>query len=293
MTVRRPLAAAVVALSCVAVPALCAAQTDAGVGPTGGPRIDEAQRHIAAGLERFRQRDYAGAIQEFELANAAVPTPELWYNISRAREMLTDYRGAVEDLRRYLRDKVDPPDRAAVERHIAELERLDEIRRAALARQAVGQTLRVEVEGDAAATTVSLDGRSQRAEAFATPAQTTDGVHRVEVTRPGSQPWVARVRVRAGESAAVFANPARATVYRTRAAPHIASAVLGGLGLAALGVSGYFAVRAATEDCSGCDAQWEAAHRSDIFLGTGAVLAVGAAVAFFIERASGVTVTER
>ena len=58
-------------------------------------------------------------------------------------------------------------------------------------------------------------------------------------------------------------------------------------------MSGYFAVRAATAGCSGCDAQWEAAGRSDVLLGAGAALAVGAAVAFFIERASGVTVTQR
>lgn len=290
---RRPLAALSVGLACLGLAAEGAAQSDAGVTAPGESRIAEAQRHITEGFQRFRQRDYSGAIREFELANGAVPTPELWFNIARAREMLTDYRGAVDDLRRYLRDKVDPPDRPQVERHIAELERLDEIRRASQARQAVGQTLRVEVEGDAATSTVSLDGRAQGASAFATPSSTTVGVHRVEVTRPGMQPWVARVRVRAGEAAAVFANPARATVYRTRPAPHVASAVLGGLGLAALGVSGYFAVRAATAGCSGCDAQWEAAGRSDVLLGAGAALAVGAAVAFFIERASGVTVTQR
>ncbi|TAK29208.1 MAG: hypothetical protein EPO40_12415 [Myxococcaceae bacterium] len=271
-------------------PGLALAQTPAA---PAGSRIDEAQRHIAAGLQQFRQRDYSGAIHEFELANAAVPTPELWFNMSRAREMLLDYRGAIDDLRRYLRDKVDPPDRAQVEQHITELERLDEIRRATLARQSVGQTIRVGVEGDAGATTVILDGRSLRAAALASPAPTSEGSHRVEVLRPGMQPWVATVRVRAGESAAVFASPARSTVYRTRPAPHIASAVLGGLGLAAFGVSGYFAIRAAGEDCNGCSARWDAADRSDILLGTGALLAVGAAVAFFVERASSTTVTQR
>jgi tetratricopeptide (TPR) repeat protein len=269
------------------------AQTAAPSDAPVGSRVDEAQRHIAAGLQQFRQRDYSAAIHEFELANAAVPTPELWFNMARAREMLLDYRGAVDDLRRYLRDKVDPPDRAEVERHITELERLDEIRRAALARQAVGQTIRVGVEGDAAATTVVLDGRSQRAVALASPASIAEGTHRVEVLRPGMQPWVAQVRVRAGESAAVFSSPAPSTVYRTRPAPHIASAVLGGLGLVAFGVSGYFAIRAAGEDCNGCSAQWDAADRSDILLGTGALLAVGAAVGFFVERASSTTVTQR
>lgn len=274
-------------------PAFALAQPAPVTAAPAGSRIDEAQRHIAAGLQQFRQRDYSAAIHEFELANSAVPTPELWFNMARAREMLLDYRGAIDDLRRYLRDKVDPPDRAQVEQHITELERLDEIRRAALARQAVGQTMRIEVEGDAGAATVVLDGRPQRASALASPAPTTEGTHRVEVLRPGMQPWVAMVRVRAGESAAVFASPAPSTVYRTRPAPHIASAVLGGLGLAAFGVSGYFAIRAAGEDCNSCSARWDAADRSDLLLGTGALLAVGAAVAFFVERASSTTVTQR
>ncbi|MDB4930494.1 MAG: Thiol-disulfide isomerase [Myxococcaceae bacterium] len=290
----RPAALALV-LALAALPAAAraqtAAQTTAQSDAPAGSRVDEAQRHIAEGLQRFRQRDYSAAIQEFELANAAVPTPELWFNIARAREMLLDYRGAVDDLRRYLRDKVDPPDRAEVERHIVELERLDEIRRAAQSRQAVGQTMRVEVEGGAA--TVVLDGRAQSAAALATPVATGEGSHRVEVLRPGMQPWVAQVRVRAGESAAVFSNPAASTVYRTRPAPHVASAILGGLGVVAFGVSAYFGVRAATEDCNACDARWNAADRSDLLLGTGALLAVGAAVAFFVERASSTTVTQR
>lgn len=290
----RPAASALVILLALSTAGRAAvAQTAAPSDAPAGSRIDEAQRHIAAGLQQFRQRDYSAAIHEFELANAAVPTPELWFNMARAREMLLDYRGAVDDLRRYLRDKVDPPDRAEVERHITELERLDEIRRAALARQAVGQTLRVGVEGDVAASTVVLDGRSQRAVALASPVSIAEGTHRVEVMRPGMQPWVAQVRVRAGESAAVFSNPAPSTVYRTRPAPHIASAVLGGLGIVALGLSGYFAIRAAGEDCNGCSAQWDAAGRSDVLLGTGALLAVGAAVAFFVERASSTTVTQR
>jgi tetratricopeptide (TPR) repeat protein len=284
-------AALALALSLAAAASTAAAQTAAPSDAPAGSRVDEARRHIAAGLQQFRQRDYSAAIHEFELANAAVPTPELWFNIARAREMLLDYRGAVDDLRRYLRDKVDPPDRAEVERHIVELERLDEIRRAAQARQAVGQTIRVEVEGGPA--TVVLDGRARPSASMVTPAATGEGTHRVEVLRPGMQPWVARVRVRAGESAAVFGDPAPSTVYRTRPAPHVASAILGGLGVVAFGVSAYFGVRAATEDCNACDARWDAADRSDLLLGTGALLAVGAAVAYFVERASSTTVTLR
>ncbi len=282
-----------IALGGLGVPATAHAQTVADSPAPAGSRIDEAQRHIAAGLQQFRQRDYSAAIHEFELANSAVPTPELWFNLSRAREMLLDYRGAIDDLRRYLRDKVDPPDRPQVELHITELERLDEIRRAALARQTVGQTIRLQVDGDVGATTVLLDGRAMHASALASPTPTTEGSHRVEVSRPGMQPWVAVVRVRAGESAGVFSSLSSPTMYRTRSASHVASVVLGGLGLVAFGVSGYFGIRAATEDCNGCRAQWDAARDSDLLLGAGALLAAGAAVAFVIERASSTTVTQR
>ena len=253
--------------------------------PTSTSRLDEARRLIAEGVRCFRANDYAGAVRAFTAANAAVPSPDLWYNIARAREMAQEYAGAVEDYRRYLRDKIDAPDRAEVERRIADLERLADIQRAARLRRDQRATLRFFVEGvGAEGARFSMDGAPVAREAALSPQEVAVGEHRVEVRAPGALDWVARVRVREGEAMGVYARLAAATRYETRPVPHIASGVLGGLSLVALGVASYFGVRAASEGCDRCDNQLDLARRSDVALGVGGALSLGAVVAYFIER---------
>jgi len=282
----RPLRAAVI-VACFAAPAVAAAQT--APAPPAGARIEEARQRIVEAMAAFRAHDYTAAIHAFELAYRAAPNPDLWYNLARARELSGDCEGAVGDYQRYLRDKVDPPDRAEVERHIRELQALAEHQAAARRRQAEGSRLRLHLEGDGSrrAPRWLVDGREVTAgsEGMSVPP----GEHAVTYAAPSMQDWSARVRVRDGETATVFAAPAPATRYITRPTPHVTSLVLGGLGAVSLGVAGYFAVRSASADCNGCNAQVTAASRSDIFLGMGAGLAVGAVVAYFIERATGRT----
>jgi hypothetical protein len=207
--------------------------------PASTSRVDEARRLIAEGVRCFRANDYAGAVRAFSSANAAVPSPDLWYNIARAREMAQEYAGAVEDYRRYLRDKIDAPDRAEVERRIADLERLAEIQRAARLRRDQRATLRFFVEGvGAEGARFTMDGAPVARGAALSPQEVPVGEHRVEVRAPGALEWVARVRVREGEAMGVYARLAAATRYETRPMPHIASGVLGGLSLVALGRGG-------------------------------------------------------
>ncbi len=255
-------------------------------------RVDEARRLIAEGVRSFRALDYAGAVRAFSAANAAVPSPDLWYNIARAREMLQEYDEAVEDYQRYLRDKVDAPDRAEVERRIADLRRLAEIQRETRLRRDQRATLRFFVEGTGAAEArFSLDGVALGREQALSPREVPVGEHRARVWAPGALDRVSRVRVREGEAMGVYARLSPVTGYVTRPAPHIASAVLGGLSLVALGVAAYFGVGAATEGCDRCAAQLDQAGRSDVALGVGGGLALGAVVAYFIER--GASRTER
>jgi hypothetical protein len=264
--------------------ALCGAEASAqqAAATPAGETVAAARGHIAEGMRRFAAMDWSGAIREFELANAAVPSPELWYNIARARERLADYAGAVEDYRRYLRDKVDPPDRAEVEARIGELQRLVESQRTASLRRGTGSSLAVRVEGELPAARVLIDGVA--AENPSVPRAVAAGEHTVTVTADAFQRWDARVEVREGEGAQVFARPLRATRFRTTSPPHIASLVIGGLGLATLGASAYFGVRALTDDCGRCPAQVSAASASDVLLGVGAGLALGAVIAYFVER---------
>jgi hypothetical protein len=279
--------------ACLAAPAGAAAQATppaaaAPEGAPGGARVEEAQRRVTAAMAAFRAHDYTTAIHEFELAWRAAPNPDLWYNLARARELSGDSGGAIGDYQRYLRDKVDPPDRAEVERHIRELQSLADLQAAARRRQAEGSRIRFHVEGggDRAARWF-LDGREVPAAGDG--LGVAPGEHAVRYEAPAMQEWTARVRVREGETATVFAAPALATRYATRPTPHVASLALGGLGAVALGVAGYLAVRAASTDCNGCEERVTASNRSDILLGVGAGLAVGAVVAYFIERATGRT----
>lgn len=275
------------------LPASVRAQTtDAGTAASAGAtRVTEAQQHLTAAMAAFRTHDYSTSIHEFELAIRAAPNADLWYNLARARELSGDAEGAIGDYRRYLRDKVDPPDAEVVQRHIGELQSLAEHQAAARRRQAEGARVRFQVEGATAQRSAQLflDGAEVSLAALTDPLRVTPGEHDVQVTAEGAQAWRARVRVRDGETATVFATLTAATRYATRPVPHVASAILAGLGLVSFGVAAYFGVEAGSSRCRGCPEQVNAASRSDILLGVGASLAVGAAVAFFLERASGRT----
>lgn len=263
--------------------------------PTATPttsRVAEAQRATAEGMQRFRARDYQGAIHAFEAANAAAPAPDLWFNIGRAREMAGDYAGAIEDYRRYLRDKVDAPDRAEVERRIGDLERMAEIQRASRLRREQQSSLRFQVDGPLAArATYTIDARQLSFAEATSPTVVTPGEHEVSIAADGAQTWRGRVRVREGEPMGVYASLQPATRYQTRGGRHVLSYVLGGLSIASLGASAGFAIRAASED--NYNAQVTPAERSDILLGVGVGLAVGAVITWFVERGSSHTETVR
>lgn len=269
---------------------VCASTAWAQQPPQGGSRVAEAQRHIAAGMTLFRGHDYSGAIHEFELANAAAPSPDLWYNIARARELASDYAGAIADYRRYLRDKVDPPDRAEVEAKIRQLEILAEQRRRAALRQAEGATLRVNVEGSPPGLRLTLDEREAPSSMLMVPSPVAAGEHVVAVSADAMQPWRARVRVRPNEPAVVFVALTPATRYVTRARSHWVSGILAGLAGASLLASAGVGLAGLTD---GNPRGSDLTTTSDTLLGVGCALAVGAAVAFLIERSSAATVVAR
>lgn len=255
----------------------------------GTSRVAEARRYAAEAVALLQRHDYRGAIRAFELAYGAAPSPELWYNIARSHEMLREYEQAIDYYRRYLRDKVDPPDRAEVEAHIRDLEERAERARRARLRQAAGTTIRVEVPVRGAR--IFLDERPVAVAPAAGTFAVSPGPHAVRVEADGMQPWRAEVRARPDDETVVFAGLQRATRFRTIARPHIASAILGGLGIAALGGGAYFGATALGADCVDCDARRDRATTADVLLGAGVGLAVAAVVVYFVER--GASRTER
>ncbi len=185
--------------SLAVTPALSLAQTQPAQPAqpqTAGGRAEEAQEHIAAAMAAFRAQRFSTAIREFEASYRAAPDADVWYNLARAREMSGDLTGAIADYQRYLRDKVDPPDREEVQRTIRGLQtRIDA--QAAANRQTVdGAQMRLVLEGAPHGSRFYLDGVELPANQD--PRRVELGDHAVRVTADASQEWAARVRVRAG-----------------------------------------------------------------------------------------------
>jgi tetratricopeptide (TPR) repeat protein len=253
--------------------------------PPAGSRVEEGQRLLAEGLRLFARFQYGEAILAFQRAYAATPTPALWYNIGLARLRLAQYDAASQDFQRYLRDRPDAPDREEVARLIEEATRDAERQRNALQRHALEATLRVDTP--ALNAVITVDDRPWTARGSA--AVVTPGEHRVRVTAPGHQDWLALVRARAGEASLVLAQPQPLTRYRSIPAGHGLSLAIAVTAGGALAVGGYFGLRALSAGCVGCDDQRDLALRADVLFGVGLGLALSAVVVYFVERGRGRT----
>ncbi len=269
------------------------------VNPEGGG-VAQAQAHLQSALQHFRDHQYTEAIHEFELANSAAPSADFWFNIARCHELLSHYDEAVDFYRRYLRDKVDPPDRRQVETHITELLRLAEQARAAARRQTAESNIRFELTPPTPGASLSVADRVVGHGTLSGPLVVQPGTYPIRVTAAGMQDWRASVRVRTGETVTAYVALQPATEYRTRSGGHIASIVLGVASLVAFGAGIAVGANAATmPGCTGDPVTSEAdlcarrdwAGYADIVYGVGAGLLLTTAIVYFME--AGATRTER
>ncbi len=244
-------------------------------------------------MEHFRGRQYREAVHEFQLAARLVPSADLWFNIARAYEEIDDEQSlqqAVEFYRRYLRDRMDPPDREQVEARVAVLEeRVEAARQARLQRPRTG-TLRVRSNLPGASVRVGTDAVGQTP--VPVPIELPPGGHRVELRREGYIPFRSEVQIAAGVTTAAYADLVPQTHYRAVRGRRIFTWIAGGLGVAALAASVGFGIKARrlTGDAD-YDQARQLARRSDYLLGTTMALAVGTVILYFVEgRAIG---TER
>jgi iron complex outermembrane receptor protein len=83
---------------------------------------EQAKQHFMAGEEKFKAGDYAGAIAEFQAADALVPSPILSFNIGLAYEKLGQNDQAIAKYQDYLARKPDASNRAQVEQRISALQ---------------------------------------------------------------------------------------------------------------------------------------------------------------------------
>ncbi len=93
--------------------------------------LQEATDHYDRGMAHYELGEFAAAIDEFKLAYARSQAPGLLFNLAQASRLNKDYEQALHFYRAYLRVRPDAPNRDDVEKRIAELEPVVEVRRRA------------------------------------------------------------------------------------------------------------------------------------------------------------------
>lgn len=81
----------------------------------------EARMAYAEGRDAYRAGNYARALEKFRLSYTLSGQPALLYNISTALQALNRPGEAADALKLYLNARPDDPDRAALEKRIADL----------------------------------------------------------------------------------------------------------------------------------------------------------------------------
>ncbi len=258
--------------------------------PEDADAARRARQHFLDGMEHFEAHRYRPAIHQFELAAELVPSADLWFNIARSHEELGEYEPAIEHYRRYLRDRVDPPDKEQVERRIASLETQAETARRAANEVPTTGTLRVSANMEGVE--VTLDDRSVGRTPLTTPISLEPGRHRLRLERDGYVPFRSEVRVEAGLVTAAYADLVPATRYRAIRGRRIATWIVGGLAVGGVGAAlGFWGKARGLAADGNYDEARDWGRYSDFAWGGAALLAVTAAILYFVEgRAVG---TER
>jgi tetratricopeptide (TPR) repeat protein len=235
-------------------------------------------------MQFFEVRAYRDAIREFSLVREITPSAEVWFNIGRAHEELGEYERARLAFERYLRDRVDAPDAAAIRQRLAALAQRAAARESGSLLASGDGSLKIQAPASGAV--VALDGRviSQRSE----PLLLAAGRHRLEVTREGFVPFRAELSIEPGML--TTAHPVLQPLTRPAQAP-VASqrATWWALGVAGAGLlaSGVFGALAIDRQAHGDAPQARAwADRSDVALAGTSVCALTAAILFFSSARS-------
>ena len=295
---RRALCSVALLLAVAAQPKLAAAQAEAGAAeeppdptdvrapssedPENADSARRARELFMQGQTHFQAGEFEQAVESFQAAAELVPSADLWYNIARGYEELRRYDDAAEYYRRYLRDRIDPPDRARIETHIAELERAHEEQRRQARDVPTMGSLRVDVDQEGASVTVG--GDDVGVSPLTDPLAIAPGLHTLRVNLDGYVPFRSDVRVLAGVTTLADVNLEPITNYRSVRGRRLFTWIVGALAVGALGASlglGAYALR--QKNSGDLERARDFSRYSDILLGSGLVLAVGSITLYFIE----------
>jgi tetratricopeptide (TPR) repeat protein len=90
-------------------------------GAAGDARLREAREHYEQAVAHYNLDEFAPALAEFREAYRLKPDPSFLFNIAQCHRKLGDTDAALDFYRKYLRSLPDAPNRADVERMIADL----------------------------------------------------------------------------------------------------------------------------------------------------------------------------
>lgn len=93
--------------------------------PPAGPQLQQARERFAEGMRAYQANDFGRAVVLLLEVDAAVPSPELAYNIGYCYQRMADAAQAIRFYRRYLETgSVTSSERADVEARIVRMEQL-------------------------------------------------------------------------------------------------------------------------------------------------------------------------
>jgi hypothetical protein len=150
----------------------------------------QAQLLLSQGSALYQQGDVAGALEKFEAAYIAFPSPKLMFNIGKANRDLGRPVEAVEAFQRFLAEAPDasPENLADARRCLAEIQK---------------KLGRIRIECDTAGTEVGVDGKTVGLTPMPGLVWATEGRHQITASHMNAVPVIEKVEVKAGSVSTV------------------------------------------------------------------------------------------
>ncbi|HJX53910.1 MAG TPA: tetratricopeptide repeat protein [Polyangia bacterium] len=172
----------------------------------------QAQELLSQGSKLYHQGDLAGALEKFEAAYVAFPSPKLMFNIGQAKRDLGRPVEAIEAFQRFLAEATDasPETMAEARKSVAELQsKLGKIR----------------IDCDTAGAEIAVDGKSVGVAPLPDLIWATPGRHQVTAKHVSAAPAIEDVEVATGSVSTVTMRLLPLTVPLAAPAPKAAAEV--------------------------------------------------------------------